>query len=123
MPRITLLLGVILAILGIFYYVVTDMVSVTALIPFFFGVLFMILGFIGVNEGLRKHAMHAAAAVGLVGAVGGLVMVIRGLAAGIQRPAAFVESAILAGLCALFVGLCVKSFIDARRRRSQRAEG
>jgi uncharacterized membrane protein HdeD (DUF308 family) len=122
MPRITLLLGVILAILGMFYFVLTDWEHVTALIPFFFGILFMILGFVAGRENMRKHAMHAAATLGLLGVVGGLVMVIRGLMAGIPRPHAFVESAILAGLCAIFVGLCVKSFIDARRRRSQRAE-
>jgi hypothetical protein len=115
------LLGVLLFILGGVCYVGTDMVSWTALIPAIFGVVFMVLGLLGAKESLRKHAMHAAAAVGVLGAVGGLVMVVRGLASGTTGRVAFWESVALAALCAVFVLLCVKSFIDARRRRSERA--
>jgi hypothetical protein len=120
-PRITLVLGVILIILGGVCYLGTDLVSWTALIPAIFGVVFMVLGLLGGKENLRKHAMHAAAAVGVLGVIGGLVMVVQGLVGGITRPVAFWESAALAALCAVFVLLCVKSFIDARRRRSERA--
>jgi hypothetical protein len=121
-PRITLLLGVFLILLGAIFYLATDMVSVTALIPAFFGVVFMVLGLLGGKENLRKHMMHAAAALGTLGALGGLVMVIRSIAGGVERPLALIESAILAASCALFVFLCVKSFVDARRRRAQRVE-
>ena len=82
----------------------------------------MILGLVAGKANLRKHAMHAAAALALLGFLGGLAMVIRGLMGGMQRPVAVIESAIMGGLCLLFVILCVKSFIDARRRREQRVE-
>jgi hypothetical protein len=120
-PRITLLLGVLLIVLGAVCYLATDLVSWTALIPAIFGAAFIALGLLGGKDNLRKHAMHAAATLGLVGAIAGLVMVVRGLVNGIPRPVAFWESAALAALCAVFVLLCVKSFIDARRRRSEQA--
>ena len=68
---------------------------------------------------LRKHAMHGAAAVGLLGVIGGLVPVI-------LRSARVEEVAVKVGLgmavlSAVFVGLCVKSFIDVRRARAAAA--
>ena len=63
----------------------------------------------------RKHAMHLAAVVGLLGTVGGLVPVI-------LRNFAFEEVAVKVGLgmavlSAIFLALCVNSFVRARRAR------
>jgi hypothetical protein len=113
------MLGVILVILGVYCYLATDRVSVTALIPTAFGAVFMVLGVLGAQESLRKHAMHAAAALGAVGFVFAVVRVIMVLVQGRELGTAFVETAVFGGLCGGFVALCVKSFIDARRRRSQ----
>ena len=62
--------GLALIALGIIGYIATDAVSVTALIPAFFGIVLMILGWVARNERYRKHAMHVAAVVGVVGFVG-----------------------------------------------------
>jgi hypothetical protein len=121
-PRITLFFGVILALVGALCYHLTNYVSVTALIPTFFGVAFMILGFVAGKESLRKHAMHAAAALAALGFVFGVVRVVMALAQGKEIGTAFVETAVFAGLCGVLLLLCVKSFIDARRRRAQRGE-
>jgi hypothetical protein len=60
--------------------------------------------------------MHAAAAVALVGCVGALFSLLRSPLA--TRPAIAVFSqAAMVVLTALFVGLCVRSFISARRAR------
>jgi peptidoglycan/LPS O-acetylase OafA/YrhL len=119
-PRITLLLGVILAFLGVFFYEWTDEVSKTALIPTAFGVVFMLLGLLASVEHLRKHMMHGAAALSLLGFVLGVVRLLPGPAEGKEK--AFIETAIFAGLCGLLLLLCIKSFIDARRRRTQKVE-
>jgi peptidoglycan/LPS O-acetylase OafA/YrhL len=116
-PRVTLLIGVLLAFVGIFFFLYTNSEHPTALIPAGFGVLFILLGLLAAMENLRKHMMHAAAALALIGTVLGVVRLIPGPTQG--KEAAFIETAILTGLCALLLLLCVKSFIDARRRRSQ----
>jgi len=122
-PRITLFLGVLLSFLGVVCYELTDEVSVTALIPTAFGVVFMIVGLFAAVASLRKHMMHAAAALALLGFAFGAYRIVMVLSRGTAIGTAFVETAIFAGLCGLLLILCVKSFIDARRRRSQRVEG
>lgn len=121
--KITIALGIVLTILGVGGYFSTDQASVTALIPTFFGVPLIVLGILALNEHRRKHAMHAAVMLGLLGLIGSAVMPLKTLfsGTGIQRPTAFAMQVIMAVLCAIFVGLCIKSFVDARRRRTQGA--
>lgn len=120
MAQTTRFFGLALVALGIIGYLATDAVSVTALIPAFFGIVLVILGWVARNERYRRHAMHFAAVIGVVGFVGaapGLVGLLALLAGGeVQRPAAAVSQSIMAILMAIFVGLCVRSFVDARRR-------
>ena len=118
MPRVTLLIGVLLAFVGIFFFLYTNSEHPTALIPAGFGVVFILLGLLGAMENLRKHMMHVAAALAALGFIMGVVMLVIGLVRG-SIGNAFIETAILAGLCGLLLLLCVKSFIDARRRRAQ----
>jgi hypothetical protein len=120
-PAVTIALGVILIGLGVIGYFVTGRQSPTALIPAFAGVLFLILGVVAQKPGARKHAMHAAAALALLGFFGtvpGLIKFFRMLGgAEVARPAAVRSQAIMAVLCLLFVIFCVRSFIAARRTR------
>jgi hypothetical protein len=118
----------------------------TALIPAALGLVIALLGAVALRGGAaRKHAMHAAAAIALLGAV----MTISGVASFVKMMttsetqqvkeavseaktpqavreendkkrdtymAAVVKTGTFA-LCVAFVGLCVKSFIDARIAR------
>jgi hypothetical protein len=118
-PRITLLVGVLLIIVGAFFYYLTNMASWTALIPAIFGLVFMILGQLAAVPGLRKHMMHVSAALALLGVVFGIIRLLPGPAEG--KGYAYTETAIFAGLCGLLVILSGKSFIDARRRRQASA--
>src|SRR5262245_15517346 len=98
------------------------MVSITALIPAAFGLLLVAFGSAARNENRSKMAMHIAVVVGLVGflaTVSGLLQ-LPALVSGVQvaRPAAVISKSIMAVLTGIYVGLCVKSFVDARRRRS-----
>ena len=121
MANTTIWIGVLLALVGIIGYVASGMVSPTALIPAGFGLVLIILGFLARDESKRKHAMHGAAVVGLVGFLGsvnGFVGVARMMAGQeVARPMATVAQAAMALITLVFVWLCVRSFIQARRAR------
>ena len=93
-----------------------EAVSKTALIPAAVGAVFLLCVVVVIlNNALLKHAMHAAAVVGVVGFLGGFMPVMRG---GLDWSKSGVKTGLLMSLvCAIFVGLCVKSFIDARKAR------
>lgn len=127
MPPITVGFGLILIVLGAGFYVGTGSSSMTALIPSFVGSVFVLLGALGFKEGLRKHVMHAAAALALIGFVGtaamGFPKLFKHLSGGeVERPAAAIEQSLMSLLCLVFVILCVRSFIAARRARAQKGE-
>lgn len=118
LPNLTILYGVVLILLGIGGYLAGGSSSATALIPAFFGLPVALLGWVARNEKWRKHAMHVAVMLGLLGLLGtfrGLLQLpalIDGTAA---RPLAVVSQSIMAVLSLIYVAFCVKSFIDARR--------
>ncbi len=116
MASTTVVFGVLLMLLGVGGYFLTGTSSFTALIPAIFGLLLIVLGALARSESIRKHAMHAAAMVALVGGVGALIPLLR-TPAGPRSPVAVFSQAAMAALTAVFVGLCVKSFIAARRAR------
>jgi hypothetical protein len=122
LANITIGFGIVLIVLGLAGYFWTDMVSPTALIPAAFGLLLIIFGALARDDKRRKMAMHIAVGVGLVGFVGtvaGLFKLFTLLAGGqVDRPKAVVAQAIMAVLMLVYVGMCVKSFIDARRKRA-----
>ena len=117
MPATTRLIGLLLMVLGIASYLTTGRTSVTALIPAFFGAILVILAFVARNEAARKHAMHAAVAVSLIGALASLGRAIPAVMdGGLSRPAVISQLA-LAALLLVHVVLGVQSFIAARKAR------
>ena len=117
MSSTTIVFGVLLTLLGLAAYFLTGASSPTALIPAIFGVLLLLLGFVARSEPARKHAMHAAATVALLGCGGALFSLMRTPVGPRSLMAVFSQAAMLV-LTAVFVGLCVKSFIDVRRERA-----
>ena len=119
MARTTLIFGSLLILLGIIPYAAISTHPPTALIPAGIGVVFIVLGALAFKPSLRKHTMHAAAALALLGffATAPAWWKIVHLLAGqsVSRPAAVISQSIMALLCAAFVALCVRSFIEARR--------
>ena len=127
MPSLTIFFGVLLIVLGVGGYFVTGRTSVTDMITAIPGVLFIVLGAMARNPRLRMHAMHAAAALALIGfeamIPGGLVALARWAGGTMPgRPPAVVSRCIMAGLMLVYVLLCVRSFISARRARKAGAE-
>ncbi len=118
MARLAITFGLILTALGGGFYVYTEMKSVTALIPAFFGIGLILCGLVARNENLRKHAMHVAALIGLVGTLMPAFMVVKSqLIDKKEWGTATTELAAMAVLCGAFLYLCIKSFIDARKAR------
>lgn len=111
--------GVTLILLGVVGAMASG--APTALIPAAFGVALVVAGVLARAEHRRRHAMHAAAAIGLAGClagVPGLIGLFHWVAGGgMARPWAVVLQTALFLLCGAFVALCVRSFVAARRRR------
>ncbi|HJZ59475.1 MAG TPA: hypothetical protein VKE74_31315 [Gemmataceae bacterium] len=141
----TLITAVLLIVVGVVGYVGQvpepgKEKSLTALIPAMVGGVLAVCGLLAFSGKLRKHAMHFAAIVGLLGFVGGF-MPLQRQAAGIKKAAdeagspistseawsridplkpSAVSGELMSLICLVFVGLCVNSFIQARKARAAR---
>jgi hypothetical protein len=118
--------GGLLVALGVGGYLWTS--AVTALIPAGIGAVLIVLGLLAFKESLLKHTMHAAAMIGLLSFLAtagmGLPKLVTLLSGGqVDRPRAVYLQCLTALVCAVFVGLCVNSFITVRRRRRAAAAG
>jgi hypothetical protein len=130
MSKLAIVFGVLIALVGVFGYIATHFWH--ALIPVVLGVLLIIFGMVANTENVKRRmiAMHIAATLGVLGFLGtipGLVALagylsgsqpasVGGIAVG-HKMAAEVQSATCI-LCLIFVLLCVRSFIAARRARA-----
>jgi hypothetical protein len=123
MAKLSIAYGMFFILMGLYGYFGISSESITALIPAFFGIPILILGWLGLNEKYLKHTMHVTAILnllGFVGTVGGLIKFFKMLGgAETARPAAVTVQAIMAVLCLVFLIFAVKSFIDARKNRTK----
>ncbi len=125
MPGITILFGALLCSLPLVTLVLESMQfkSLTIFIPMVIGLPLIVFGAMAsIAPHLRKHAMHGAVLFGLVGALAalgrGIPQLIK-LARGAEvdtLPMVMVWT--MAILCTIYVVLCVRSFIQARRNRT-----
>lgn len=125
MPKVSIAFGAALIALGLWGYFGTATTSLTALIPVPFGLVLAVCGALALHEKNLKMAMHIAATAGLLGFAGtvpGLLKLVKLLnGEPVARPQAVAAQSIMAGLMLVFLVLCVKSFIDARRARAAAA--
>lgn len=124
MARLTLFVGALLILVGIVAFIVTGGTHPTSLIPCWFGLALAICGSLANTGETRKRMlfMHIAVTVGLLGFLFPGFMAIKDLVqahgAPLGHPAAVEEQAVMALICLVFVLLCVRSFIAARRGRA-----
>ena len=119
MSKSTIGVGLALILVGLIGFFGSGMAHKTALIPALFGILFLVLGVLARKPGLRKHMMHVAVVLALLGAVGPAMRMRKGLAGeDFEFSLAFASQAVTALLCAGFVVAAVFSFIAARRAAS-----
>lgn len=127
MAKVTLVFAALMIALGLVGYLGSGRQYPTALIPLWWGVALAIFGFLALSpsERRRKIFMHVNVAIGLLGFIGALVESVRGY--GKPAPAGVNTSGFLisaeaskitmAVLMLIYVVLCVRSFINARRSR------
>lgn len=121
MAKLTMVFGVLLVVVSLGFWVAMGSVDSAALHPAGLGVLLVLCGALANTENSKRRMlwMHLAVTVGLVGflitGVRAVIQVVKGTTA--VNPAAFEERAMVALICLLFVALCVRSFISARRSR------
>ena len=118
MPSTAIICGVFLILNGIIGYVygaLDGKASVTALIPAFFGIVLTLLGVLAnAKPDLRKHLMHGALLIALVGFIVPIVRILSKIST-ISLSPAIVSQAAMALICLFFLVLGINSFIDARR--------
>ena len=122
MAKVTLVFAVLLVALGLIGFVGTGSQHLTALIPTWFGLALALFGLLAMSpsESRRKLFMHVNVTIGLLGFIGGTVEAIRGYvhakSAGLAPDAIALASKLtMTGLLLVYVILCVRSFIAARR--------
>jgi hypothetical protein len=123
MAKVTLVFAAIFLAIGLVGFVGTGSSHPTALIPALLGLLLGIFGALSLNAdtGRRKLFMHINVTLGLLGFLGtvmGLIQWFQMLAgATVKNPPAIESKAAMAFFSLIYVILCVRSFIAARKAR------
>jgi uncharacterized membrane protein (UPF0136 family) len=119
MAKLTIVFGTLLIMVGFWGFFGTGSAHPTALIPAYFGLVLFWSGVLALKPARRMLWMHVAVTVGLLGFLGAAIQAIReyvGAHGGpLAHPIAVESQAAMAGICLVFVLLCVRSFIAARR--------
>lgn len=122
MPSTAIAFGTILILIGVIGYIngmMSNAASITALIPAFIGLILLLLGlFSRMKEHLRKHLMHAAVVIALLGFIAVAADVVRKIDT-LSYTAANVSKISTALVCLLFVILGIRSFAEARRKNAE----
>lgn len=122
MQQLTLSLGLLLSVLGLASYFGTGQESVTALIPTFFGIVFLVFAQLAKKETLKKHMIHGAAGLALLGALGaargipGLMDIFSGEV--VERPLAVYAQVAMFLMCLAYLAKAIQSFRAARKEGS-----
>jgi hypothetical protein len=123
MARLTLYFGVLLMGIGIYFFIATGSTHPTPLIASGFGLVLVICGLLAYSgdAAKRKLYMHVAVTIGLFGFLFPGFISMKDLVKAhadqrlVAHPAAVHEQLLMSILCLIFVLLCVRSFIAARR--------
>jgi len=124
LAKVTVVFAILLIALGLLGYFGTGAQHATALIPTWFGAALGMCGLLAMSpdEGRRKLFMHINVTLGLLGFIAVGIESIRGYIAANhagKQPdmIALASKLTMTGLLLVYVILCVRSFIAARRSR------
>jgi hypothetical protein len=124
MAKVTLIFAALLIALGLGSYFGTGSQHPTALIPTWFGLALGLFGMLAMSPdaGRRKLYMHINVTIGLLGFLGAAGRAImsygRARSEGLEPDKiALGAQAVMAILLLIYVLMCVRSFIEARRAR------
>ena len=124
MAKVTIVFAVLLIALGLIGFFGTGSAYSTALIPAWFGIALCVFGILAISpsEKRRRLFMHISVIIGLVGLIGAAAEIGRSYTSAIAKGLAPDSIALAAKLAMvvlllIYVILCVRSFIQARRSR------
>lgn len=124
MAKVTIVFAILLIALGLVSYFGTGSIHPTALIPTWFGLALGIGGILAISpsERRRKIFMHINVTIGALGCLGALVVAVQGYGSARSQGInpdyiALAAKLTMAVILAIYVQLCVRSFIAARRAR------
>lgn len=124
MAKLTIVFGVLLVVVSLGFWLAMGRAESAALHPAGVGVLLLLCGVLANTESAKQRMlwMHIAVTVGLIGflitGIRAVIQIVKGTAM-TGNVAAFEERVVVALLCGVFVALCVRSFITARRLRTE----
>ncbi len=117
MPTVAVISGILLILIGLAGYIhgmTTGHGSITALIPAVIGIVIAGTGLLSnIREGLKKHLMHVAVVVALIGFIATAGRLISRLSEISLSPAVLSQAA-TAIVCLVFMILAIRSFAAAR---------
>lgn len=116
MIKTTTNFGIVLIVIGLIAYVSLHEISVAALIPALLGMAMSLLGRSAKNEKYAKKSINAAVLLAFLGFLGAGLRVMDGMfnpaikSIGVE----LIFQAALAVICAVYIGLAVKYYYEAR---------
>jgi hypothetical protein len=123
LAKLTIWFGVLLAAVSLGFWMGMGRAETAALHPAGVGVLLILCGALANTENPKKRMlwMHIAVTFGLIGflitGIRAVIELAKGTALSIN-PMGFEERIVVALICLLYVALCVRNFIAARRART-----
>ena len=121
MAKLTIGFGVVLVLVSAGFWLATGRTETAALHPAGIGVLLLLSGVLANTENTKQRMiwMHVAVTAGLIGllltGIRAVLTLVKGTIA--ANPLGFDERVVIALICLVYVVLCVRSFITARRTR------
>jgi hypothetical protein len=122
LAKLTIGFGILLALVSVGFWLAMGRAEMAALHPAGIGILLILCGALANTENPKKRMlwMHIAVTLGLIGflttGIRAGIALAKGTAMSIN-PMGFDERAVIALICLVYVALCVRSFITARRGR------
>ncbi len=122
MAKLTIGFGLLLAAVSLGFWLALGRTEIAALHPAGIGILLILSGALANTENPKKRMlwMHIAVTLGLIGflttGIRAGIALAKGTAMSIN-PLGFEERTAIAVICLVYVALCVRSFITARRGR------
>lgn len=120
----TFTFSALLIILGLVGYFTTGRISIFALIPALFGILVLICGLFALSHKFNKVFMHIAVALAFIGFCGtaiGLFNVFKMLmGVPIALPQEAIAKSVMSLLSLVYVIICLRWFLNNRRKKSPR---
>jgi uncharacterized membrane protein len=121
--KLAIVFGFVLVVLGAVGFIATGSTHMTALIPCGIGTLLALSGTLAITNDVKRRMiwMHVAVTVALLGFLGSFSRAIdeyiQAHGEPLAHPVAVEDQAAMAAICLVFVVLCVRSFISARKAR------